>query len=173
MLNRTWMMLPVLLAVVSTVAGCGSGDARMRALRDQFVLAEEPSGAVGIADSRDSVDTPQDVVVIGRIRGGDFNPWADGQASFVICEALPETDGHAHADGHDPASCPFCKRRAEKANATTALVQFCDDAGKPLAIDARDLLGLAEEQVIVVRGRAQVNDQGILIIAATGIHVRG
>jgi hypothetical protein len=171
--NRTWTALPMLLAVAWSVAGCGSSDPRTRALRERFLLAHEPTGALGIADSRDRIDAPREVVVLGRIRGGGFDPWAKGKAAFVIAEALPESDEHGHADGHDPATCPFCKRRAEKANATTALVQFCDEQGNLLAIDARELLGVAEEQTVVVRGQGQVNEQGMLIIAATGIHVRG
>ncbi len=172
MLNRTWTMLAVVVAVAWFVAGCGASDPRTRALRERFLLADEPAGALGIADSRDSIDSPREVVVVGRIRGGGFDPWAKGSAAFVICEALSEADQHSQTDGHDAATCPFCKRRVEKANATTALVQFFDEQGSLLAIDARDLLGLAEEQVVVVRGRGQVTDQGMLIIAATGIHVR-
>ena len=111
------------------------------------------------------------VRTLARQLSGDFTPWADGKAAFVISEATLPADDHAHADGHDPATCPFCRRRAEKAN-VKALVQFCDDKGEPLAIDARKLLGVSEDQVVVVRGQGQLNDAGLLVIAANGIHLR-
>ncbi len=166
-----WSFLPALAVLAASLAGCTARDARTEALRKQFVLVEEPPGASTIADSREQVGSDGQVVVLGRISGGDVEPWADGQASFMIAEALPADDGHARADGHDPTTCPFCRRRAEKANAT-ALVQFNDEQGKLLAIDARKLLGVAKDQTVVVQGQGHVNDLGVLVIAATGIHLR-
>jgi hypothetical protein len=165
--SNFWSMAVLLLAV----AGCTAADPRTEALRQKFVLAEEPSDAKTIADSRAQVGEQPQVVVVGRISGGEVEPWADGQAAFMIAEALPADDGHANAAGHDPTTCPFCRRRAEKANAT-ALVQFLGEDGKLLDIDARKLLGVAKDQTVVVQGQGAVNDLGVLVIAANGIHVR-
>ncbi len=162
---------PVAVALLAIVLGCTSQDPRTESLRKKFVLAAEPSGAKTIADSREQVGERPEVVVVGRISGGDVEPWADGQAAFMIAEALPADDGHANAAGHDPTTCPFCRRRAAKANAT-ALVQFHGDDGKLLDIDARKLLGVAKDQTVVVQGQGSVNDLGVLVIAANGIHVR-
>ncbi|MEX2114943.1 MAG: hypothetical protein WD845_17250 [Pirellulales bacterium] len=164
-------LLPALAVLAASLTGCTAHDARTEALRKQFVLVEEPPGAATIADSREQAAADDNVVVVGRISGGEVEPWADGQAAFMIAEALPADDGHADAAGHDPTTCPFCRRRAEKANAT-ALVQFNDEQGKLLAIDARKLLGVAKNQTVVVQGQGHVNDLGVLVIAAKGIHVR-
>ncbi len=171
-----------LLLGVAIVSGCGQADSQVSSLRKQLMLVEEPAGASSIADSRDALapkeaseetaeeSLDQDVVVVGRIGAGEYEPWAEGQASFLLSEALPETD-HASTPGHDPATCPFCRRRAQKANAT-ALVQFRDKKGDVLPIDARKLLGVEKNQVVVVRGKGHVDKLGVLVVSATGIHVR-
>ena len=168
-----WFLL--LLFLLAVVSGCNKVDARVSSLRQQLMLAEEPAGAASIADTRDRFQAEQqpehDVVVMGRINAGDFEPWADGQASFLLAEALPASD-HAATPGHDPATCPFCRRRAEKAGNATARVQFRDAKGEILPIDARELLGVKKDQVVVVRGKGHVDKLGVLVVSATGIHVR-
>jgi len=165
----------ILLVLLAVVSGCNKGDERVSSLRRQLLLADEPSGAASIADVRDgmTVDTQpdQDVLIVGRIGAGEFEPWADGQASFLMAEALPGSD-HAATPGHDPANCPFCRRRAEKAGNATALVQFRDANGEVFPIDARKLLGVEKDQVVVVRGKGHVDKLGVLVVSATGIHVR-
>jgi hypothetical protein len=164
--------LPLLFAVVlASVSGCNRGSAEIDALRQRLVLAEEPAGATSIAESRDKVENEQDVVIVGKIGAGEFAPWADGQAAFLMSE-VPADNTHAETPGHDPATCPFCRRRAEKAASVTALVQFRDDKGDLLPIDARELLGVNQDQVVVVRGKAHVDKLGVLVVAADGIHVR-
>lgn len=164
------------LAVLVVAAGCQQQDPHVVELRKQLVLTDEPTGASSIeatlAKAKETeVEDVGDVVLVGRIGVGEFEPWAEGQASFLMSEALPETD-HASTAGHDPANCPFCRRRAEKAASFTALVQFRDDKGEVLPIDARELLGVEKNQVVVVRGKARVDKVGTLVVAADGIHVR-
>ena len=165
----------ILLVLLAVVSGCNKGDERVSSLRRQLMLADEPSGAASIADVRDGMSADsqpeQDVLIVGRIGAGEFEPWADGQASFLLAEMLPASD-HAATPGHDPATCPFCRRRAEKAGNATALVQFRDANGKVLPIDARELLGVEKDQVVVVRGKGHVDKLGVLVVSATGIHVR-
>jgi hypothetical protein len=172
---RSRIPVLLLLLLLATLSACNKVDERASSLRRQLMLADEPAGAAGIAEARDGMTTdPQsehDVLIVGRIFAGEFEPWADGQASFLLAEALPETE-HAATPGHDPATCPFCRRRAEKADSATALVQFRDANGKVLMIDARELLGVEEDQVVVVRGKGHVDRLGVLVVSATGIHVR-
>ena len=158
------------------LVGCQQPDARVLELRKQYVLSQEPSGASSIEATLEKakeahVEDVGEVVLVGRIGAGEFEPWAAGQASFLMSEALPETD-HAATPGHDPANCPFCRRRAEKAASFTALVQFRDDKGEIVPIDARELLGVEQNQVVVVRGKARVDKVGTLVVAADGIHVK-
>lgn len=175
MLRRSGLGM-LLVGLTIAAVGCQQQDARVMELRKQLVLADEPAGASSIeatlakAKETEAEDLGE-VVLVGRIGAGEFEPWAKGQASFLMSEALPETD-HAATPGHDPANCPFCRRRAEKAASFTALVQFRDDQGAILPIDARELLGVEQNQVVVVRGKAKMDQVGTLVIAADGIHIR-
>src|SRR5690606_3506275 len=112
----------------------------------------------------------QDVLIVGRIGAGEFEPWADGQASFLLAGMLPDSDPAA-TPGYEPETCPFCRRRAANANAPP-LVPFRDAKGEVLPIDARELLGVEKNQVVVVRGKGHVDKLGVLVVSATGIHVR-
>jgi len=174
MTRRT--ILGGLLAACALAVGCQQQDARVLELRKQYLLSQEPSGASSIEATLKKAKDAQledvgEVVLVGRIGAGEFEPWAPGQASFLMSEALPETD-HAATPGHDPANCPFCRRRAEKAASFTALVQFRDDKGEIVPIDARELLGVEQNQVVVVRGKARVDKVGTLVVAADGIHLK-
>ena len=73
--------------------------------------------------------------------------------------------GHEHADGHD---CHFCQSRAQDAQ---AIVQFVGKDGKPLPVDARELLEIKENDLVVVKGTASVK-AGMLIVDGEGIFVR-
>lgn len=164
------------LVACALLSGCQQQDARVVELRKQYVLAEEPAGASSIEETLTKAKDAEsedlgEVVLVGRIGAGEFDPWAAGQASFLMSEALPETD-HAETPGHDPANCPFCRRRAEKAASFTALVQFQDEQGAVVPIDARELLGVEQNQVVVVRGKARLDKVGTLVVAADGIHLK-
>jgi len=106
------------------------------------------------------------VSVIGRIFAGELEPWDPGQAAFLIAE-LPD---EGHGEGHDADNCPFCKRKA--ARAPTAMVQFVDDSGAVIPIDARKLLGVEKKDVVVVVGEAVPGDLNSMVIRATGLHRR-
>lgn len=108
--------------------------------------------------------TLQDVWVVGRIFAGDFDPWEQGRASFLISE-LPE---EGHGAGHDADNCPFCKRKA--AQAPKAMVRFADEKGQTVGIDARELFELKTGDVVAVRGSAKVGELNTLMIDAAALH---
>jgi hypothetical protein len=89
----------------------------------------------------------------------------------VIVDAafLPDADGHdhehEHADGHD---CPFCTHNPANAQ---AIVQFVGVDGQTVPIDARELFGVREDQIVVVRGIARLQ-AGMLVLNADGLYVR-
>ncbi len=117
-----------------------------------------------VADPLQPAGTLQDVWVVGRIFAGDFDPWEQGRASFLISE-LPE---EGHGEGHDADNCPFCKRKA--AQAPKAMVRFADEKGQTVGIDARDLFGLKTGDVVAVRGSAKVGELNTLMIDAAALH---
>jgi len=52
-----------------------------------------------------------------------------------------------------------------------AVVEFVDETGHSLHIDARELLGVKKDQLVVVRGQGRVESDGYLIVTADGIYV--
>lgn len=161
------------LAAVA-IAGCSlSEDPAVVAQRKKLLLADEPAGAVSIAEAKKNVQDqsakePSEVVLVGRIGAGDAEPWNQGKTAFMISEA-PDPS-HSHASAKDAENCPFCKRRA--ANAPLAIVEFLGDDGNVLPIDARELLRVEKNQVVVVRGSGRINDLDQLVVSAQGIHVK-
>lgn len=165
------MMRSLCLAagVLTALVGCApSGDAQLAAVRSQFVLSEEPAGALGVLELPESLPPNQEVVLVGQI-GGVPDPWTRGQASFVVVDpiALVETGPHGAK-----CDCAFCKSH-QKSDPSTgrATVQFVHD-GQVLGIDARKLFDVEQDQMVVVRGRAARDSGGNLIVAANGIYVR-
>jgi len=142
------------------------------AIRQQFVLPAEPAGALTPTAAKQKLGpTPQPVVVAGRIGARGMEPFLDGKASFVLVE-IP-TDDHAKKPGHDADNCPFCKKK--NANAPMVAVQFVGPDGKPIAIDARKLFGVAKGTDVVVRGSGVFDAKlaiPIIQLTADGVHIR-
>ena len=165
-------VVPGLALLVGVVATAAMAEIDMAAIRGSVVLAEEPTGAVSIADAKAKLTTtPQAVVVAGRIGGRGTSPFGKNEATFSMLE-IP-TDDHAAKPGHKPDDCPFCKKRA--ANSPIAAVSFAGVDGKVLQIDAQKLLGVAEGQDVVVRGNGFFDPKlGIPVIQinADGLYVR-
>ena len=135
----------------------------------RFILAEEPVGVMCVGDVRDLLPTSEPIAILGRI-GGIENPWTEGEASFVISD--PALISLAEDDHECGDNCPYCAKKQSEQMQSMAFVQFVDDNGHVLRTDARKLLGVAEDQMIVVRGTASLNRTGHIVVAATGLYVR-
>lgn len=183
---HAFVLLAGLLCLVSSGCSSPSQDPQVLAIRNQYVAAAEPAGAVTLSELAQRLDGPADpstaepntddtaiataaaaepVVVIGRIYAGDLEPWDAGKASFLLAELPAE----GHGEGHDADNCPFCKRRA--AQAPTAIVQFLDDHGQLIAHDARQLFDLKKNDVVTVRGQAIRGELNSLVLTADAIFV--
>jgi len=122
----------------------------------------------------------RDVVVVGQIGGmpnvwpdthADF-PWYEGQASFFLVDSRIAAQFAAHAKSHGGAhNCAFCQGLAAKNVQAIAVVNFVDENGEILRVDARELLKLKENQAVVVRGKAKLLAGSMLVIDADGIYV--
>ena len=148
-------------------AGCMGSSATVTTIPDnsQFKLASEPSGACDVMDFRDQAKDGQSFVVLGRV-GGGLNPWIEGRAAFVLVD---ERVTASCEEGQCEADCPQCARQLAEA---TTLVKFVDEQGKVLPVDARVLLGVKEQQIVVIRGIASRDKAGNVSLAADGIYVR-
>lgn len=122
-----------------------------------------------------------DVVLVGSVGGvpnpsdqstPDF-PFAKGQAIFFLVDpevaAEAEEHAHTHAEGEE---CAFCAAHAADSAHAIAVVQFADEKGRPLAVDARDLFELKEKETVVVKGKAKAAANGMITVYATGLYVR-
>ncbi len=145
-------------------AGCGqSGEAAAGAGDAAYRLTAEPAGAMDLAALCGEVQDGDAVVVAGRV-GGRGSPWVENLAAFTIVDPSEAPR----------ASCcpgPTCGAAPGEA-AVQALVRVVDAGGQTVSIDARDLLGIAAAQVVVVRGRARRDATGNLSILADGVFVR-
>ena len=175
MITRRKMLQATALGCLT---GCGKSSTNQEIVEyngSKFLLDTEPSGAVGVADAKAAVGQQEEIVLIGRIQGGELEPWSRDRAAFFVSEASAllemDEDEHQHEAGHDHANCPFCNRNKSQGE-SQAIVQFLDDQGKVLPVDARKLLPVEEGQLVVVQGRGQIDDLGTLVIAAKGIYVR-
>ena len=169
--------LIALLFVVPVLSGCQEPSADPAAvdipsLRGRLLLAEEPDDVLGVIEAREALEispqaTGRTITLVGRI-GGPPQPWVKDKASFVIADPSVDLPDHQHEDGE---ACQFCaKMRAGKE--TLAVIEFQDDAGKVLGVDAKELFDLQQRQMVVVRGRPKLDKSGYLVLAADGIYVR-
>lgn len=158
MIARLTGRLEVQSAVVALMlglAGCGQrADPQLESLRRQLLLDVEPSHPTTVAALMEQPRDAEEVVLVGRIDAGQFDPFDRTLAAFTLSD-LPQ-DEHA-TEGHDAATCPFCKRRAAKA--PRAFVQLVGSDGAPLRIPAPELLGLEKGQVVVALGRGRANPE--------------
>ncbi len=180
--------------------GCRSErvDPKTAELRQQFLVATEPAGAVTLTElaTQLGVIKPDDEATVdgetATAATGETVPAADSTppvAESVVVVGrifagdmepwdtgkasflIAELPADGHGEGHDADNCPFCKRKAAKA--PTAIVQFVDSAGQVIAIDARKLFGIDKKDVVIIRGQAVAGELRAMVVTATDMHIRG
>lgn len=100
------------------------------------------------------------MVLIGRI-GGASKPWVEGRAAFAVVDTSIEL-----CKG---GVCACCK---DKVCNATALVKVIDEYGHAIRTDARRLLNVKENELVVVAGKTKRDDAGNLTILASGVYIR-
>jgi hypothetical protein len=137
--------------------------------RADLVLDSPPGEAVSITEASESLAEPGQVTLIGRIDAGDLEPFEPGKATFVLSE-VPDPE-HTGGDPDHADNCPFCKRRLQ--NAPKAVVRFLGESGEVISEDARQLLGVKEQDVVMVSGSAHFQpDLDTLLVDAETVYVR-
>jgi hypothetical protein len=180
MTRRTMATCGVLLGLTWPLVGCDQTASKpipantiptLKIDGTKFVLPEEPTDAKTVLEARAATKDGDEVTVVGRI-GGDRDPWVTDRAAFSIVDtSLTPCDERPG----DTCKTPWdycCEPDIAKAMAT---VKFVDDDGKTLAIDARQLLlvaNLKELQTVVVKGQAKRDEAGNLTVLASGLFVR-
>lgn len=164
---RALVSCSVIIASAIAATGCGSSPSPGSQVVDaKYHLTDEPADAVEILDVKDQAKDGDAVVVVGRL-GGGVKPWIDGRAAFLLVDTriLPTCNEGEKCD----ENCPSC---AEAMLSASTMVKFLGDDGKVLPIDARNLLGVKEQQTVVVRGVANRDKAGNVTIAGEKIYVR-
>lgn len=173
-------LLSVVACLTLLTAGCGeqvsesqtpsSTDTASKIDVSQYVLDEEPEGAMGVISAREETKDKQPVVLVGRI-GGRENPWIKGRSAFMMIDAsmqlvAPGTE----TTGNEVCTDDCC---AGKLKACTTLVKIVDDQGRPLPVDTRELLDAKELDMIVVKGVVNRDDEeGTFVLLAESVYVR-
>ena len=150
-------------------SGCdGLMNDQYAAMREQWMVDTPPSGATPISEiksgrSEGELETGSNIVIRARIDAGDMSPWTQDQAAFIVTDA----SGHDGDSNHNPHECPFCRRDIRD---HIALVQFTAEDGRVVPVDARQLLGVAENELLVVQGTITEADGDDLVIDAQKLH---
>ena len=163
-------LVSCLLFTACCILGCSSEDPAAVAARTRFLVTAPPAKEQPIPEvhkglNESTLQPDAQVTVRARINAGDFPPFADGLAAFVVTDATNQ-DGD---ETHNPHECPFCKRDIE---VQMARVQFTDDSGKTLKLDARQLFNLKEFDLVVVQGTAKFDEDKSLIITAQKLFIK-
>lgn len=177
MLNSTGA-IGLALLLLAAVSGCGeqsvqatskTGDSHPSIDKSKYILSAEPDGAVGVMIAREDSQDQDDIVLVGRI-GGRKNPWIEGRSAFMLIDASMSVvaDGKETEEGQICMDDCCASLRAE----CTTLVKIVDDQGKPLAVDTRELLDVKENDMVVVKGKVQRDDEGTFTVAASGVYIR-
>jgi hypothetical protein len=123
------------------------------ALRKEYLSDQRPNDPISLTDAKSKLSQETDITLIGRIGSGKLDPFAKGQAQFVLSEA----PAHDHGDekDHDETECIFCRRRL--ADAPLAIVELRKASGEVVPFSANEALGIADGQRLVVAGRGKYN----------------
>ncbi len=165
------------LLAILTAVGCGkaansaTNTTTTAAVIDasQYQLAEEPDDAVGVIAARESTEDGEELVLVGRV-GGSAKPWIDGRAAFTLLDASMSVVAEG-ADSGDNEMCLGDCCAIDRQNSTT-LVKVVDEQGKLVLVDSRELLGLKEADMVVVKGTAKKDKTGNFVMLARGVFIR-
>ena len=109
---------------------------------------------------------------VGSVAGGECTD-NDGDGYGVGAGCLGSECNDANGDinpGEDELCTGDCC--ALERAACTTLVKVVDEGGRVLAVDARKLLGVAANDMVVVRGKVSKDEAGNFSVLADGVHVR-
>lgn len=168
---KSFALMSVLAIFAAAAAGCaqsGNDTAGQKTtpVSGAYVLANQPPGAKGVAEVRESAKDGDEVVVAGRV-GGDAEPFVEGAAAFTIID--PALEPCSAAEGC-PTPWDYCCD-VDMAAANKAMVKVVDKQGRTVTTDARKLLNVQPLAQVVVHGRAKRDDAGNLTVLADGVYV--
>lgn len=163
------------IGLLVAIAGCGKAEPKEKAgapadskpTGTQYLADSEPGGAVPVGDARRESKDGDAVTLVGII-GGSAEPFVSGLAAFTIVDPKVK---FCPPEENCPTPWDYCCTQNEvKENIAT--VKLVDEKGKPVAEDARQLLGIKELSSVVVVGKAKRDDQNNLSVLASQVFIR-
>ena len=170
-------LLIAVLALGGGLVGCSekknakgdAGDARV-SFPEGLILASPPADAKGLGEVKQSASAGDTVTFTARV-GGVKQCFIDGRAAMIVVDPALESCDQIHGDACK-TPWDYCCEPEESITANTATVQIVDAAGKPLDFGLKGQHGIEELKTITVVGKvAQKNDEGLMVVNATGVHV--
>ena len=161
----------IVCLAITSVLGCSSSVGGPTAEGKAILVAAEPNDAHHVVELKAGLISGQisgEVAMVGRV-GGQDETWDIDQASFMIRDLNLVTEAHDHAADHD--NCNFCKEAKAKELESMALVRVVDSSGNVIGTDARKLLGLKNNHIIVVTGEGEI-DNGTFVFNAKQVYIR-
>ena len=142
------------------------------ALPAGFVLTEAPGGAKDIVALKKDAQPGDEVVLRGRV-GGSPSPFVDGRASMQIVDVSLKACGEGPVKDECTTPWDFCCEDPKQVAAHSASVQVVGADGKPLRAGLKGVGGLKPLSEVTVKGTvAKGSDSGVLVVNASGIHVK-
>jgi len=174
-MKKTILSLSVAVLGAVLASGCGDsgGTSNQPAVSHNqhshdvkgLVLTAEPTGAKGVKDVRKEAKDGEEVVIVGRIAGSK-EPIVKGRAAFTIVDLSLEAC-------EDDQPWVMCCTPKEDLLPAMVMVKFVDDNGQTLPQDARQLLGVKEWNMVIVKGEAKRDAEGNLTsVIAEGIFIK-
>lgn len=167
--------------LIGLAAGCGptpgpkagdgpgaKGDPSAAADGKKYLLLSEPAGARGVLEARKQAKDGDDIVLVGHIAGSK-KPFVEGRASFAVLDLsispCPVEEGC-------PTPWDCCCTDPKELREATAQVKFVGGDGKTVGVGAKELLGVKELSVVVVKGKASRDEKGNLTVVASSLFPR-
>lgn len=155
------------IIVVMGIVGCGTQTLSTTSLSSNFdpslIAQAEPAEPISVGQARQQAQHDQVIQMEGRI-GGPSTPFIKGLAAFTMVDfSIPECCDE---------ECSTVECSPEELAKNLATIKFVDQSGKPIPIDARELLNVREKLNVVVEGIAQRDQHGNLTVLAEKIFVR-
>lgn len=150
------------------IAGCSQSPATNVAKREvdsRYILSDEPKLTLSVVEFKEHTQDGEAISVVGRV-GGGVKPWIEGRSAFLLVDEGAPLPCEGDSCG------PECQHCAREIAQCTTVVKIVDAQGKTLPIDSRDLLGLKEEETVIVRGSAKRDEAGNVALMATGVFIK-
>ncbi len=166
------------IALLFTFIGCttktdqGTSEASQAKASVLPILTTAPSNAVAIPELKRTAKKGDTVTFVARI-GGKDPAFVEGRAMMVVIDPKIPSCAVMGEEACCETPWDYCCEPRDSLKAGTVSVQITGEDGRPLATDLKGKHGLNELVTVTIVGVvSEKNDDGLLVIDATGIHVQ-